>query len=81
MSPAEIECHHCHKKFAVLELRDEPSQWYILDQESATTPRYCPFCGTLTAKEILRLCSQGQQWCHICPKADCGDNTNLDLKK
>jgi predicted RNase H-like nuclease len=31
-------------------------------------------------EDILELCSQGQQWCHICPRAECCDNTNPKVK-
>ena len=34
----------------------------------------------LQGEDILALCARGQQWCHICPKRECGDNTNPELK-
>jgi hypothetical protein len=34
-----------------------------------------------TDEEILQLCSQGQQWCHLCHNTDCGDNINPALGK
>ena len=29
-----------------------------------------------TQTEVMRRCARGQQWCDVCTKFDCGDNTN-----
>lgn len=45
--PVPFICCFCKKHFAIMELRDDhlKGQWFVIDKETSTKAKYCPFCG------------------------------------